>query len=348
MSSYDPLLGLIEPTPGDPAVKNAWGSLLNTNFTLIGQAITGDNGYGGGAGGISIAGQTTYTLSATAGSTNQARQLLYPFVGALTGDCTVTIASSVKIGWVLNATTGGHNVILTSGAGVTLTLPPATGWLLFYSDGEGNVTAPQLAAGPQFGDLKDSALGIEGNGWRLCYGQNRPQTDPFWVYMVANSLTGTWGPGFTGSSTYRMPDLRDLVAAGLGNMGGGTRGLLLTAVIGFDPTVLLNGGGSQYAQADTITITNTGSITAASVVTDPGHAHSPTHAPVTNEATPFTLSGSGTVGFDSTASATHTTGVTVATSITNTVTTTATSGLTGTSQNIQPTVMVAKLMFVGA
>ena len=55
--SFDPLLGLTSPTPGDPAVKNAWGSLLNTNFTLIGQAITGDNGYGGGAGGISIAGQ---------------------------------------------------------------------------------------------------------------------------------------------------------------------------------------------------------------------------------------------------------------------------------------------------
>jgi len=141
--SYDPLLGLWEGTPGDPAIKNAWGALNNTNFTLIGQAVTGDNGYAGGSGGVNIAGLTTYTLTANAGASNQARQLLWPFVGALTGNCTVTVPASVKVGYVLNATTGGHNVILTTGSGTTLVVSPGPKWTLFYCDGT-NVTAPTI------------------------------------------------------------------------------------------------------------------------------------------------------------------------------------------------------------
>lgn len=144
---FDPLLGLAEPTPGSPAARNTWGATLNTNFTLIGQAITGDNSYGSGVGGINIAGQSTFALSVTTGASNEARQLLYPFVGALIAPCTVTIAASVKIGWALNATTGAQDVILTSGGGAQLTLPPDELWHLFYSDGQGNVTSPGAAFG---------------------------------------------------------------------------------------------------------------------------------------------------------------------------------------------------------
>jgi cytoskeletal protein CcmA (bactofilin family) len=145
MPTYDPLLGLTEMTPGDPNVKNSWGTVLDQQFTLLGQAITGDNGYGGGVGGINIAGLSTYALTATAGASNQARQLIYPFVGALSAACTVTIPATVKVGWVINATTGGQNVILTAGGGTQLTLPANKFWYFFYSDGTGNVISPSLA-----------------------------------------------------------------------------------------------------------------------------------------------------------------------------------------------------------
>lgn len=144
---FDPLLGLTEAVPGDPAVRNAWGQILNLDMTMIGQAITGDNSYGGGTGGINIGGLTTYTLTATQGQPNQARQLLYPFTGALTGACTVTIATTVKFGWALNATTGAQNVLLTSGAGTQATLPPDGAMRFFYCDGNGNVTLPPVSFG---------------------------------------------------------------------------------------------------------------------------------------------------------------------------------------------------------
>ena len=138
MTTYTTSLRFVQPTIGGGA--GTWASQLNSDFALIEASITGDNGYAGGSGGISIAALTAYTLTANSGAADQARQLLYPFVGALSAGCTVTIPASVKIGWVLNATTGGFNVILTTGSGTTLTVLPG-GWVFFYCDGT-NVTSP--------------------------------------------------------------------------------------------------------------------------------------------------------------------------------------------------------------
>ena len=44
---------------------------------------------------------------------------VYNFTGALTTDRTVTLPSCAKIGYAINNTTGGHNVILSAG-GTTL------------------------------------------------------------------------------------------------------------------------------------------------------------------------------------------------------------------------------------
>ena len=132
--------------------SGTWGAIADTQYQLLEAAITGDNGYAGGAGGLSIAGLTTYTLTVANGSADQARQLLYPFVGALTANCTVTLPGVVKIGWAMNATTGGHNVILTTGSGAALTLASSTGWTFFYCDGT-NVSAIKI-------DLSQSNLAV--------------------------------------------------------------------------------------------------------------------------------------------------------------------------------------------
>ena len=137
MTSYSTSLRLWEGTPGDPAIKNAWGTALNTNDNLIEAAIIGTAT-------VSVAGLTTYTLTTNNGSADQARPLLQNYTGAIAGDCTVTVPNVAKIGYAQNNTTGGHNIILTAGAGTTATIPPGGAWYLWSSDGSTNVALVSL------------------------------------------------------------------------------------------------------------------------------------------------------------------------------------------------------------
>src|SRR6185437_4472099 len=137
--TFTPSLRLqLQETGGN---ATTWGQIADVQYQKIEAAITGDNGYLGGTGGIDLTGQTsgTFALTSNNGTLDQASNLLYPFVGAIGSDFTVLIPGSVKIGWVLNATTGGHNVILKVGSGATLTVVPGGDWTLFYCDGA-NVT----------------------------------------------------------------------------------------------------------------------------------------------------------------------------------------------------------------
>jgi hypothetical protein len=428
--------------------------------------------------------------------------LIQSYTGALTGNCTVTLPNVPKIGWAQNSTSGGFNVILTSGVGTTVSIPPDGFWYWFQCDGAGDISLPSVGFGPlkansgitagsqtitntatlttnifgqfielkgasaytvtlptpvgnpggfrlllgttsaitlgtpagtflgptgnstativlsqaiadtylldsdgsnwsvtalpnvgpdgtltveaivtkglppgvQFGDMKHSALGIEGGGWRLCYGQARPQTDPFWVFMIANGLTASWRPGFTGSSTYNMPDARDMVLAGLDNMGGTDRGLLTTAIAGFDPTLLLNVGGDQRLQTHNHTATDSGHNHADSGhghadsghghgVNDGGHSHETAvtwgnngGSSVNGYLGPL---GPGTTGNISWPSTTVGTGVSIDVGTANIEVgfanietgeaniTVAAAGAGG-SQNVQPTMMAAVLLYVGA
>lgn len=131
-TSYTTSLRLSEPTPGDPLVKNQWGTILNTNMVLIDSAITG-------VAAVNIGGLTTYSLTVGNGTADQARCQFYSFSGALTGDCTVTMPTVPKVVWAANLTTGGNNVVLTTGGGTTVTLPNDSTWALIRCDGT-NVT----------------------------------------------------------------------------------------------------------------------------------------------------------------------------------------------------------------
>ena len=141
MTGYSTSLRLWEGTPGDPAIKNAWGTALNTNDNLIEAAIIGTAT-------VSVAGQSTYTLSTNNGAADQARPLLQVYTGALTGDCTVTVPNVPKIGYAQNNTTGGHNIILTAGAGTTATIPPGGAWYLWSSDGSTNASRSRRSPPP--------------------------------------------------------------------------------------------------------------------------------------------------------------------------------------------------------
>lgn len=120
-------------TPGAPSIKDAWGAFLNANAGIIAQLVTGYTA-------VNIAGLGTYTLTTANASSDQARPLMQDFTGALAGNCTVTFPNTQKVGWARNSTTGGHNVLLTSGGGTQATLTPTSSWCLYWCDGSGNVS----------------------------------------------------------------------------------------------------------------------------------------------------------------------------------------------------------------
>lgn len=133
----DPLtttLRLTQPTVGGDS--GTWGTLLNSNWSYVDQA-------GNQAVNVNVGGLSTYTLTADGSSSDQARYAFYSFTGALTGNCTVTIPSNTKLGLFTNETTGGHNVILTTGSGDTLSIPADGYYYWFWCDGT-NVNAVPL------------------------------------------------------------------------------------------------------------------------------------------------------------------------------------------------------------
>ena len=156
MGSYSTNIGLIEPTPFDPSVANAWGALLNTNFTLIDSAIAGLLP-------LSVAGNSNVILTATQGSANQARNIIFKFTGTLTGNITVFWPQSTSQGLIVNnATSGAYSLTLAvnngsgSPAGATVAIAQST-TNLYYSDGTNIVQVAAPASTSVGGDLSGTA-----------------------------------------------------------------------------------------------------------------------------------------------------------------------------------------------
>jgi hypothetical protein len=75
---------------GNGEQAGVWGNTTNTNMgTLLEQAITGVQS-------ISIAGLTTYSLSALNGISDQSRNAVLIFTGSLSAICAVTAPSVSK------------------------------------------------------------------------------------------------------------------------------------------------------------------------------------------------------------------------------------------------------------
>ena len=192
-------------------------------------------------------------------------------------------------------------------------------------------------AGVPIGAMMSYGGAAAPTGWLLCYGQAVNRT----TYAALFAVLGTaYGPG-DASTTFNLPDKRGRVPIGADNMGGTPANRVTEAGSGVDATALGNSGGSQLAQADTITTTSS----AVSVVDDPGHIH------VINLNTNGG-GGGGSGEITSIAGSTTTpgktqsasTGITVATS----VTVSAASSLTGTSQNMPPVQVDNIIIYAGA
>ena len=171
------------------------------------------------------------------------------------------------------------------------------------------------------------------------------------TYSALFGVIGTTYGAGDGSTTFNPPDLRGRALFGVDNMGGTAANRVTSAVSGITGTTLGAVGGDQHAQADTITVTKTGSITASSAVTDPGHVHAAAAGFqfIDYSGPGGNLGGLTTSGNEQTETdtASATTGITVATTITDGTTVSATSGLTGATQNMPPTLMVNYIIFAG-
>lgn len=77
--NYSTNLLLNEPTPGDPAVKNTWGVVLNTNDSLLDSAVAGILP-------LSVAGSSNVVLTSNSGAADQSRNQQFTLSGVLTGN----------------------------------------------------------------------------------------------------------------------------------------------------------------------------------------------------------------------------------------------------------------------
>lgn len=123
----DPLTSTIRLT--QPAVdgdSGVWPGLLNGNALYVDQATNQS---------ITVAiPDTNVTLTADGSAADQARYWMYEFTGSLTATRTVTLPSNQKLGLAVNATSGGHQVVLSAG-GTTFSLPPDGAFYSFECDG---------------------------------------------------------------------------------------------------------------------------------------------------------------------------------------------------------------------
>lgn len=106
---------------------------------------------------------------------------------------------------------------------------------------------------------------------------------------ISLNTVGTFFPygNGNGSTTFNVPDLRDLVIAGRPNMGGTDRGLLTTTYYGVNPAATGARGGNQN---HTLSVVELAAHThPSSTLTDPGHIHA------TTPAVPSVFSGAGAV-----------------------------------------------------
>lgn len=111
-----------------------WGTLLNTNFSLIDSAVAGLLS-------LSVAGSANVVLTTTNGAADQARNAMFVFSGVLTGNINVLWpASKTAVFSVKNSTTGSFTLSLGANNGSSLpagavAVIPQGGTGVFYSDG---------------------------------------------------------------------------------------------------------------------------------------------------------------------------------------------------------------------
>ena len=188
-------------------------------------------------------------------------------------------------------------------------------------------------------------------GWLMCFGQTVSRTQYVGLFLTIGT---TYGSG-DGSTTFAIPDMRGRAVAGKDDMGGSAASRITAGVTGVSGTTLGAAGGNQNAASHSHTFTgNAASHTHTQdshnhSVYDPSHAHNYTaryggyqtigqELNVPSWSTPYGLGGGYIEGNYASTSNYGSTATNQNTSITPTGTLGST--FTGTSGNLQPTIIL--------
>jgi hypothetical protein len=190
---------------------------------------------------------------------------------------------------------------------------------LVFNDGTTQTTAATAGSLPT-GVVEAYAGSSAPSGWLLCSGQAVSRTTYSALFAI---ISTTFGSG-DGSTTFNVPDMRGRIAAGLDNMGGSAASRITSGVSGITGTSLGAVGGDERVQTHTHT----------------QNAHSHNRGVITTGGTPanpgvFLGSASATVWYTNSGS-----GYTADSGGTSSETPTNQNYGAGSSQNVQPTMML--------
>lgn len=181
------------------------------------------------------------------------------------------------------------------------------------------------------GDIKTTARSTAPALWLLCFGQAVSRT----TYSALFSAIGTTYGAGDGSTTFNLPDIRGRVVAGQDDMGGTSANRLTVAGCGFDGDVLGATGGSEFMQQHNHAITDSGHSHVGglqAVTAGVTRRYGTTDTGISSSHVDSGASSSGTIG---TNTSTSTTGISLA------------NAGTGSSQNVQPTIVLNYLIYAG-
>ena len=133
MATYVNDLRLTEIATGDET--GDWGDITNTNLELVAEAFS----FGTEA---ITTNADTHTTTIADGATDPGRSIFLKYTGTLDSACTITIGPNTvsKLWLIENGTSGSQNIIISSGSGANITIPPGDTKAV-YSDGAGSGAA---------------------------------------------------------------------------------------------------------------------------------------------------------------------------------------------------------------
>jgi hypothetical protein len=198
-STYSTSLRLELQADGENS--GTWGQKTNTNLgTLLEQAIAGRTT-------VNVGGGVDVTLTATNGSSDQARNLVIELTGTLTANINVIVPTATKSWIFYNNTSGSFSLTVKPSAGTGVAIPQG-GKMLVYCDGTNVVTG--LTA---FSNVTLTTPTIIGSGGTLTLPAGpdtlvgRATTDTLTNKTLSNptasgSLAGGWTGGTFTSPTF--------------------------------------------------------------------------------------------------------------------------------------------------
>lgn len=173
----------------------------------------------------------------------------------------MTLPNVPKVGYAINNTTGGFNVILTAGAGATATIPPDGLWYPYWADGATNVFLLPIGLGALsvVGNVKmangtGARQGVTFNQFNATIsGQNWshliPGPNPMLVQggLGTGSVSGPVGIGFPTPFSAAPVNINITVLAGAAGGAGWTLESGFISSTGFNCTIFQTSNNAPIA-----------------------------------------------------------------------------------------------------